>query len=304
MAQRIEGLVAAVFTPMHADGSLDPDVIPRQHRSLAAAGLRGAFLCGTTGEGVSLTLAERRTVAEWWRAAAGPDFALVVHVGANCLDDARSLAAHAQEVGASAVAAMAPTFFRPTRADDLADFLAHVASASPGLPFYYYHVPALSGTPIKAVDLLRAAMGRIPTLAGLKFTDDDLMDYSECVGLAGDGLDILFGRDEYLVAGLALGARGGIGTTYNFAAPLYQAIWRAFQAGDLATARAHQARSRDMVAVLKRFGVTRAAKAVMRMIGLDCGPVRTPLRDLAEAERAALRAELERVGFFEYAMRG
>jgi len=102
MAQRIEGLVAAVFTPMHADGSLAPDVIARQHRSLAAAGLRGAFVCGTTGEGVSLALAERRTVVERWRAAAGPDFALVVHVGANCLADARSLTAHAQEVGASA----------------------------------------------------------------------------------------------------------------------------------------------------------------------------------------------------------
>jgi len=304
MARRIEGLVAAVFTPMHADGSLNLDVVERQARSLVAAGVCGAFLCGTTGEGVSLTTAERRQVAERWRATVGADFALVVHAGANCLADARNLAAHAQEVGASAVAAMAPTFFRPSCAEDLAAFLADVAGAAPGLPFYYYHIPALSGTPVKAADLLRAAMGRIPTLAGVKFTDDDLMDYGECIGLAGDALDILFGRDEFLLAGLALGARGGIGTTYNFAAPLYQRIRQAFDAGDLAAARAYQARSRDLIAVLKAFGVTRAAKAAMKIVGIDCGPVRLPLRDLSADERAALCGELERIGFFDYAVRG
>jgi N-acetylneuraminate lyase len=114
---------------------------------------------------------------------------------------------------------------------------------------------------------------------------------------------MLFGRDEILLSALALGARGAIGTTYNFAAPLYRRVMDAYEARDMATAQADQSRAREMVALLYRSGGLAAVKPIMKMIGLDCGPPRLPLHRLGRSESARLRAGLEGLGFFEYCCR-
>src|SRR3954469_8189210 len=119
---------------------------------------------------------------------------------------------------------MAPFFFRPGTVQELVDFMAQVAAAAPALPFYYYHIPSMTGVHIPAAEFLRAAADRIPNLAGVKFTFENLMDYAECVRFSGGRFDVLFGRDEMLLAGLSLGAHGAIGSTYNFAAPVYHRI--------------------------------------------------------------------------------
>src|ERR1043165_1641656 len=100
-------LIAAPFTPFHGDGSLNLPVIEKQATALAADGVRGAFVCGTTGEGASLTGAERQQVAARWREVASDRLEIIVHVGHVCLDEARALAAHAQRSGANGIAAVA-----------------------------------------------------------------------------------------------------------------------------------------------------------------------------------------------------
>jgi len=299
MPERIEGLVTAAHTPMHADGSLNLETIDRLADAQAAAGVRGVFVCGTAGEGQSLTVAERKAVAERWRKAAGERILVIPHVGANCLADAKELAAHAEAIGADAMAAMAPSFSAPTRADTLADFLAEIAAAAPRTPFYYYHLPSRTHVTVAAAALMRVAADRIPTFAGLKFTDYNLMDFGECVRRAGDRLTVLFGRTEHLLAGLAMGAHGSIGGPYNSCAPLFLRLYRAYRAGDLAAARCAQDKGRTFGIITKRFGGLAALKAVMKMIGLDCGPSRLPLRNLTDEEFAVLRDELRTIGFFD-----
>lgn len=300
MTARLGGLVAAPFTPFHADGSVNLGLIESCVHALAANGVRGAFVCGTTGESLSLTVHERRQVAERWTAAAPDGFAVVIHVGHTCLADARALAAHAQAIGARAIGAMPPCFFRPASVDDLVACCADVAAAAPDTPFYYYHLPSMTGVAFPMIDFLRAAADRIPTLAGIKFTYEDLSDFGQCLEFQDRRFDLLFGRDEALLAGLALGATGAIGSTYNLAAPLYLRLIAAFEAGDLAAARADQERARQSIALLLRAGGLRAFKACMKLIGLDCGPVRPPLRPLSDAQTEALRAGLARLGFFDY----
>jgi len=303
MAEHITGLVAAPFTPFHDDGSLNLGRVEAQVASLVASGVVGAFVCGTTGESLSLTVPERMAVAERWREAAPEDFAVIIHVGHPCLDDAKALAARAQKVGASAIGAMAPCFFKPPDADALVAWCAEVAAAAPGLPFYYYHIPSMTGVDIPLFDFLERAADRIPTLAGAKFTYEDLMDYQRSVRFGGGRYDILFGRDEILLEALAVGATGAVGTTYNFAAPLYLRVIEAFRRGDLAAAQADQHRAAEMIATLLRHGGLPAFKAVMKMIRVDCGPVRPPLRDLAAEQRRRLRGDLEGIGFFEFCSR-
>ena len=293
-------LIAPPPTPMREDLSLDLSPIERQVELLVESGVSGAFVCGSTGESLSLTVRERKAVAERWVALAPEGFDIIIHVGHNALPAAIELAAHAKEIGASAIAAMPPCYFKPRTVQDVAEWCSRLASAAPDLPFYYYHIPALSGVNVRVSDFLRLAADRIPKLAGVKYTWEDLSDFALCVGLDGGRFDMLFGRDEMLLAGLALGAAGAIGSTYNFAAPLFLDLIEAFEAGDLERAQREQRRAAQLVRVLHRHGGPEVFKATMKLIGLDLGPPRPPLPSLSAEQLDAVRADLQSIGFFDY----
>ena len=296
----LPGLVAAPFTPFRSDGEIAYDVIPRQARTLAANGVIGAFVCGTTGEGASMTNDERRRVTAAWVAARPAGLKIIAHVGQLAAGEARLLARHAQDVGADAIATVAPSFFKPPGIGELVGWCAEVAAAAPKLPFFYYHIPSMTGVTLPAAAFLAEARAKIPTLAGIKFTYEDLADYRAARELGGDDYQVLFGRDEILLTGLQAGATGAVGSTYNYASPLYVRIMRAFAAGDLATAEREQAKARAFIDVMIRFGGQPAGKAIMKLIGIDCGPVRLPMRALSATDEAGLHAALAAVGFFEY----
>jgi N-acetylneuraminate lyase len=301
MKFKLPGLVAAPFTPFAPDGQLALEGVPRLARSLVANGVIGAFVCGTTGEGASMTNDERERVTEAWVKARPRGLTVIAHVGHSSVGDARALAQHAQAAGADAIAAVAPGFFKPAGVHELVAWCAAVAAAAPRLPFFYYHIPSMSGVTIPTAEFLAEARAKIPTLAGIKFTYEDLADYRATRAIGGDDYDVLFGRDEILLTGLRAGATGAVGSTYNYASPLYAGILRAFAAGDHATAEREQAKARAFIDVMIRFGGQPAGKAMMKLIGLDCGPVRLPMRALSVADEVALRAALEAIGFFEFA---
>src|SRR5207249_6807904 len=141
-----------------------------------------------------------------------------------CLADAKHLAAHAQTLGAAAVAAVAPSYFKPKSLDVLIQWCAELASAAPETPFYFYDIPVMTGVAFPMTDFLEQAPARVPTLAGVKFTNLDLMTYQRLLRVGGGRFDVLFGFDEQLLAAVVLGARGAVGSSYNFAAPLYNRL--------------------------------------------------------------------------------
>jgi N-acetylneuraminate lyase len=294
---KLHELVAATHTPFHADGSLNVFVIEKQAERLWGDGVRTAFVCGTTGEYSSLTLDERLAVAKRWTDIARcTPMRVVVHVGSNCLADSCTLAAHAQENGAHAIAALPPTYFKPKSIEDLVACCQQIAAAAPALPFYYYDIPSLSGVTLSSPDFLDVTAGRIPTLAGIKFTNPDMMAYQRCLRSDGGRFDIPWGVDEHLLGALALGAAGAVGSTYNFAAPLYLRMWSAFTRGDLPAARAEQYRAVELIALLASHGYMAAAKAVMGSLGVDVGPPRLPNGSLSAEQIERLRGVLERTG--------
>src|SRR5262249_38649408 len=151
----------------------------------------------------------------------------------------------------------------------------------PSLPFYYYHMPAMTGADLPMHDFLKVASRRIPNLAGIKFTHENLMDYTRCLNLDDARFAILFGRDEILLAALAMGATGAVGSTYNYMPDVYLRLIESFNRGDMESARRFQSLAVEIIAVMSRRGGLPAAKAMMKMIGLDCGPVRAPLQNLS-----------------------
>jgi N-acetylneuraminate lyase len=283
---------------MDAKGKLALGIIKRQAELLKSSDISGAFVCGTTGEGPSLTEDERTLVVERWIHAAKKNFPVIVHVGHTSLHVARELAAHAQKAGASAIAAVGPFFYRPSRIGELVDFCAEIASAAPVLPFFYDDNPAYSGVDLPMTTFLEAASSRIPTLAGIKFMRDDPTQFQACRTYDGGRYEILWGVEETLLAGLALGATGAIGCSFNYAAPVFQRLIKAFQSGKMDVARREQLEVVTLIRALKRFGNVRADKAIMQLIGVDCGPTRSPISPLDSEELRLLYMAIHKLDVF------
>jgi N-acetylneuraminate lyase len=291
-------IIAATYTPFDPAGRLTPEPIPRLAAHLAASGVDGVFVGGTTGESLSLTVAERMALAEAWVGPASTHgLKLMVHVGASAIADAVTLAAHADGLRVAAISAMAPSYFKPATLADLAASLADIAAAAPATPFYYYDISQLTGVTLRPSALLERHADLIPTLAGVKHSSPDIVEFERCVAAAGGRFRAYWGCDEALTAGLVLGAAGGIGSTYNFAAPRAREVIAAFEAGDMPRARAAQLAIVRLVDVLARHGYLRASKAVMAIKGIDSGTVRLPLQPVGAADVAAIRADLEAAGF-------
>jgi N-acetylneuraminate lyase len=297
---QLYGLIAAPFTPMDEHGNLNLDPIGKYASHLIKTKVTGAFVCGTTGEGLSLTTEERKAVLEKWISCSGDTLKIIAHVGGNCLPQSIELAAHAQETGAWATGAFAPSFFKPANAEELVSFLAPMAAAAPELPFYYYHIPSLTGVNLPVIKLLSHAEKMIPNFAGVKFTHFDLYDMQQCIAYNHGRFQILHGYDEVLLAGLSLGAKAAVGSTYNYMPSLYLGIWDAYDRMDMEKARELQQFSVKIVKILIKYGGgVRAGKAFMKLSGIDCGPCRLPLTKFSDAEMDMLKSELTEAGFFK-----
>jgi len=278
------GLIAAPPTGFLTDGSIDLSVVAPLAEHLKRQGVVGVFVNGTTGEGMSLTTEEREALAVEWRRVLPAGMKLFVHAGHNAIGEATRLARHAQEIGADVVAAIAPSFFKPSGIDGVLDWCAPVAAAAPDLPFYFYHMPSMTGVNVSITDFLPMAATRIPNLAGVKFTFEAMGDYLSALQLDGGRFDVLWGRDEMLLGALAMGAEGGVGSTYNVIAPLYLKLIAAFKQGDFAAARALQAQAISLINLLAGSGnFFSALKAVLAAQGVPILPrTRTPLATLPD----------------------
>lgn len=300
--EHLKGLIAAPFTPMKADGSLHLALIPDYYRMLKENHVSGAFICGSTGEGVSMTAKEKMLVAEAWAACTDgdKDFKVMTLLGGTSIADCKELARHARNIGLYGISFTAPFYFEPANISMLAKACIAVAESVPELPFYYYHIPVLTGVNFPMYGLLKEIDGRLPNFAGIKYTHEDFMDFLSCLHFAGGKYDMLWGRDENMLAALAIGAKGAVGSTFNYAAPLYHHLIRAFEAGALDEAAGWQLRSIEMIRLLGKYGGISTGKAYMKLTGLDCGEFRLPVKNMSPEEFVSFRQDVEALGFYQY----
>jgi N-acetylneuraminate lyase len=297
--KKIEGLIAAVFTPFHPDGSVNVQMIPEIVDKLVDDGLAGIFVCGSNGEGPNMTSGERKVVAEEFVKAARKRLLIIVHVGHSSISEAKALAAHASKIGADAISSVAAFYFKPSSVKNLANCMAEIASAAPELPFYYYHIPHLTGIAMDMEEFLRIAGPAIPNLAGIKYTASTIHEYQACLAFEDGRYDILFGLDELLLAALVSGAKGAIGSTYTFAAPVYLKTIRFFNNGDLNAARKNHEQMIVLIRKLLKYSPIPAQKSIMKMLGWDMGPCREPLESLSSIDYDTFRQQLKQLPVFK-----
>jgi len=303
---KITGLVAPVYSPFTASGELDLTLVRTQAVWLNATGVKWVFTAGSTGESVDLTVPERMALAvEWIKVAKEFDMRVIVHVGTDSIGDGYAMAKHAEDHGADVIAAMPPTYIKPSTVQALVETMAAIAAGAPSLPFYYYHIPILTGVYFDMSDFVAAADAGIPTLRGIKFTHEMLDDFqlaSEYTFKNGPiwrkGLrpNMLYGRDQQLLGVLPYGCEGAVGTTYNFNAELAHHVFAAFKAGDLVTARAAQKGTARFVKILTDLAPKLEGaymwKMVMDVAGMSMGPGRLPYTKPTAEVKAIFRSAI------------
>ena len=274
----LHGAIAAAVTPMRDGGhALDGEAFGPLVRFLADGGIDGLLSLGTTGEGFLLSEAERRWAAERFVDARPPGFQVAVHCGAQTTHDTIALAAHAQEIGADAVAVVAPPFY-PLDDDELLAHLRGAANACSPLPFYVYEFARRSGyaIPIPVIERIRT---EVPNLRGLKVSD---APWTAVAPYLLDGLDLFVGSEPLVLEGLEAGAAGAVS---GLATAFPETVAR------LVHDREPDAHER-VVALRKGLeGIPfhAALKAVLARRGVPVREdVRAPLRGLTDAERATV----------------
>lgn len=281
----IHGTLAAALTPLAKGGTTpDLDAIPALVDFLAAGGVDGLLALGTTGEGVLFDLDERLRIAEAFVEAARGKLDVAVHCGAQTTDTTVRLAARAAELGAAAVAVIAPPYFLLDEQEQLAHLAAAAAACAP-VPFYVYEFAARSGYAIPT-----AVLGRLRDAAenfrGLKVSDAPFERFSPYLI---EGLDVFVGPEALIAEGLAGGAVGAVSA---LATAFPDEVAAAVREGTPERS-ARLARLREAV---QACPMPAAVKAVARRKGVPVREdVRPPLRVLADAEREALFAAVDRV---------
>ena len=291
--QEMKGAYSALFTPYTKDNLINTEMVGRMVEHQLAGGLRGFFVGGSTGEGLLLTLAERKQLLEAAVKANRGRGKIIAHVGCVRTEDSVELARHAADAGADWVSSVPPIYFAQTFEGTLYHY-SQIAGAS-DLPFMVY---AFRTTVEPERD---AQLFKIPNLKGMKFTNSNYYSIQQLQRKLDAPALFLSGMDELLVAALAMGCfQGGIGTTYNLLPGHFAEICRLMHdANDAASARPLQAEANAVIALMLKYGNMSYAKLMMRFIGLDCGTCRGPFPPVSEEQYARFAEELREQGILK-----
>lgn len=297
---KMRGLVAAVVTPMDEKGDLNLGLVPQVVDYLTKKGITGIYIAGSTGEGMSLTDEERRKVAEAYVIAAKGRMKSFVQVGHNSLKASAELAGHAESIGADAVSATPTGYFKVSGEAELVEGLLPIVEAAPKTPFYYYHIPFLSGVNLDPIKLTKISMDRLPTFCGIKYSDGASLHNLPLLEKVAPGLEFLSGSDEAYLMSVAQGYQAAVGSTYNYAAPIYDNVRKALNKGDFKGAQLWQKRALEMITAMFETCGRSSLKVMMQMVGIDCGPVRRPIDPASPDQIIALKKRLDKMGWFDW----
>ncbi|MHB1294053.1 MAG: dihydrodipicolinate synthase family protein [Anaerolineae bacterium] len=290
-----KGVWPALVTPLTADGQVDVAATEQLIGGLLTTGISGLYVCGGTGEGVLLSPAVRREMAEVAIGAVARQIPVMVHVGSITTEVAIDLAQHASLAGADAVSAIPPFYYGYPFAAVEAHYRAIAAASS--VPSYLYYIPGSTGNAMTLEQLLRLCA--IEGVAGLKYTSHDLFLFSRLMNARDpEKVNVLSGPDELFLPCAALGADGAIGTTYNFMPRLFVDIRASLLAGDVQTARSLQFAANRIIDVLIPYGVISATKALLGMLGFPVGMGVPPMPAIDGDVARKLRKELEDAGLW------
>ncbi|KAF7283997.1 hypothetical protein GWI33_022814 [Rhynchophorus ferrugineus] len=289
------GLMAPVFTAFKDDLSANTEIIPKYAKFLADAGIPAVLIHGTTGEGMSMTVAERKSVAEAWVAAAkATKQHVMVQVGGCPLPDAQELARHAEKIGVDSILCLPELYFKPSTPQQLIDYLKNISQAAPNTPLLYYHIPAWTTVDINMEQFLNQSVGQIPTFHGIKYTSNDLAEGYNALKAAGGRYAVFLGADTLVEPAFALGFDSAIATGLNILPGHFVKIVEAVQENRICDARTIQEKLTAACKVITKDGAwVPTMKAAMNLVTpIKVGQARPPLKNLTESQINDMKSNL------------
>ncbi len=280
----MKGIFTALLTPFKDDYSINEASLKKLVEFNLEKGINGFYVGGSTGEGLIMTSEERKEVFRIVKEAAGDKVPLIAHCGSISTDEAISMAKTAEALGYDAVSAVAPLYYGfsfPAIRKYYDDIVSSV-----NIPMVVYNFPGGSGVTFTAD--YAAEMFKDERYMGIKHTSNDLYTLHQFKQKIDRPVTIFNGFDEMCLGGLAMGADGAIGSTYNFMGDKFIKIFEAFNAGDMATAQAIQTEANEIIAEMIKYTVLPCEKAIMTHLGIDCGPCRRPFLPLTKEANEAM----------------
>ena len=284
------GAWPALVTPFTEDDNVNTVVLHDLVEFLIEKRAGGFYLCGTTGEGIYMTLEERKLVAERVVKQVKGRVPVIVHIGCVSVKDAVELAKHAQKVGAEGVSSILPPMYQTTQS--LYAYYDMIASAVPDLPVLAY----MFGGPIDAESLMIELM-KIPNLAGAKYTGPNMYEFKKLVNLRENDWTIFSGMDEQCIFAAMFGSSGNIGSTLNYMPNVYLEMHKCYETGALARGVDLQIKANKITQILISFGFPGALKKLLEILGFNCGKPRLPNMPFPEDKSDLLKAQLDEADF-------
>ncbi|XP_077514580.1 N-acetylneuraminate lyase-like isoform X2 [Amblyomma americanum] len=250
---------------------------------------------GTTGEGLSLTVAERKDLAEAWvKASRGRLDLLIVHITAASVIDTQELAAHAEGLNVDAISILPPFYYRSPSNEHLIRYIETVSKAAPNTPIIYYHIPSFTCVDVRMSDFLPEAKLRVPALCGAKYSCTDMSDLAGFLRADKAETKIFFGYEELLLAAYAMGVTAAIGGTFTFQGHLAKKIIDLYEKGDIAGARIQQGKLKHGFDTLCKHGhfVASLKAAASKVSSLNFGDPRVPIFPLSDDKASQLVEEI------------
>ena len=280
----LKGILPAIVTPLDEQERFAERPFERLAERVYAAGVDGLYVCGQTGEGWVQSIEQRKAVAEAAIRCSPKGKTVIIHIGAASTAQSVDLARHAARAGAHAVSSLPPP--GSYSFEEIRSYYRDLAAAA-DVPFLIYYFPSLAPALNTTAQILELC--DLPNVAGLKFTDSNLFRLWE---LRRGGAVAFNGSDEMLVAGLLMGANGGIGSINNLLPGEFASLFADSAAGRWDQARETQSAINEVIRGILRYPVFPAVKAALSWTGIDCGPCIAPRRALTPPELAALRQSL------------
>lgn len=282
----LKGIFTALLTPFDGNNKINEDALKQLVRHNIKLGADGFYVGGSTAEAFLLTTQERKQVMQIVKEAAS-DKKLIAHIGSVSEDEALELSLYAKELGYDAISSVAPFYYKFSF-EEIKNYYFRLAEKS-GMPMVVYHFPAFSGVAM-GVKEISTFLDR-DEFIGIKFTSNDFFTLEQ-VRAKYPGKLIYNGYDEMFLAGVTMGADGGVGSTYNFMADKFVKIHELFKSNRIAEAQALQKEANRIITVLCQIGVMQAEKEVLNQLGIPFGVCRKPFAEPTREQKELIAKEI------------
>lgn len=290
------GSGVAIVTPFHEDESIDYDKLDRLIDYHCNHGTDSIIICGTTGESATMTEEEHLECVKFAIDRAKGRIPVIAGTGSNCTRTAIDMSREASEYGADGLLVVTPYYNKATQTGLVAHYSAIAKEAK--APIIMYNVASRTGCNLEPATVAKI-IKEADNVAAIKEASGNISQVAKIMNLTDGKVDLYSGNDDQIVPILSLGGKGVISVLANVAPQETHDICTKFFEGDVKGSLELQLKALPLIEQLFCEVNPIPVKAAMKLMGVDCGPLRMPLTQLTPQHEESLKKAMRDFGIIE-----